>query len=557
MKKMTGFATKVVTLLLAAALVLGSSGVKAYAATTDSPEYIDQLIDMVFSVKKPTITNNDSTLNGNGFDGKLVKDYYQIHTDITKTGDDKERYAVAVSGPAVAAAIDNVLNTYTGTNNYNGTHNINENDKLSGNGDQSVLAEEVLKAVLGEADYNAINVLADTYIRAQLGIDAEANAIVAIDWYVVKHQDDHRVGGRYHVDGNVAITFYDEWTVVYNFQKEYDSTEYESKALNDKIRVDKGATPVFPGTNNVILAPSAVDAKYDDAKYTLKVTEDGIADINFTGDKTIEIYYDVAEPEIKYFDWTVTYTFVNGEESNSITLDDKIENIAEDARPEFGANDIKAPNDVDNDLKNEDWALKTENNVPVITFHDGDHDIEITYVKVEKQPEQPGDPVNPNNPSDDPVNPQNPSDEPVDPQNPSEDPKDEPKQNDEPKTPIIPIIFADDPEEEPVVEEIPVEEPKTPEAAPEEEEIPVEEPGTPEGAPVEEEPEEEIPVEVPVTPEGAPEEEEIPVDIPATPEGDVLPQTGVASAAVFFGFGAGFIAIGAAVIGKLGRKEEI
>ncbi|MBO7634233.1 MAG: LPXTG cell wall anchor domain-containing protein, partial [Lachnospiraceae bacterium] len=86
------------------------------------------------------------------------------------------------------------------------------------------------------------------------------------------------------------------------------------------------------------------------------------------------------------------------------------------------------------------------------------------------------------------------------------------------------------------------------------EEIPVEVPTTPEGAPEEEE----IPVDVPTTPEGAPEEEEdIDVEIPEIPEGDVLPQTGVAGAATFFGFGAAFIGLGAAVICKGIRREEI
>ena len=69
---------RVLTAVLAAAIVLGSSGVRAYAATSDSPEYINELIDMVFSVKKPTINTNDQTVNGNGFDGRPLKDYYQI-----------------------------------------------------------------------------------------------------------------------------------------------------------------------------------------------------------------------------------------------------------------------------------------------------------------------------------------------------------------------------------------------------------------------------------------------------------------------------------------------
>ncbi|MBQ3911545.1 MAG: hypothetical protein II694_01065, partial [Lachnospiraceae bacterium] len=275
--------TRILTVVLTAALVLGASGVRTYAATS-SPDYVDQLIDMVFSVKKPTINTNDKTINGNGFDGKPLKDYYQIHTDLSKTGD-AGRYAVAVSGPAVSAAIDDVLNAYTGTENYSGTHNINETDVLSGNGDQSKLAEEVLKAVLGDELYESVNVLADAYIREQLQISVKQNqsAIVDIDWYVVKHQSDNRVGGRYHVDGNVTVTIkeYEDWTVVYNFQKEYGSEEYD-RVPNKTIKVEKNTTPVFPDDNNTILNPSAVDQKYDDAKYTLRVNEDGIAVIEFT-----------------------------------------------------------------------------------------------------------------------------------------------------------------------------------------------------------------------------------------------------------------------------------
>ena len=231
-----------------------------------------------------------------------------------------------------------------------------------------------------------------------------------------------------------------------------------------------------------------------------------------------------------------------------IELEDKLV-VLKGEPPVFGENDILAPSAVNEELSDNDYIL-TVNEDGTKFVLTGDKTIEIRYelVKEEtKEEEQTGDPIEPKDPAE--------KEEPaVEPEQPKEEPKIE--------VPfiIIPSFIDDEPEEEPAAEELPVEEPKTPESAPEEEEIPVEESKTPEGAPVEEEPEEEIPVEVPVTPEGAPEEEEeeeIPVDIPATPEGDVLPQTGVASAAVFFGFGAGFIAIGAAVIGKFARKEEI
>ena len=463
MKKTTGFAMKVLTLVLAVTLVLGTSGVKAYAAT-DSPDYSNELMDMVFSIKKPTINSNDKTLNGNGFDGKPLADYYQIHEDTSKTGD-PGRYAVAVSGPAVSAAIDRVLNEYTDSTNYNGIHNINETDALNGNGDQSGLAEKVLEAVLG-SDLDDINELAAKYLKARLGIAPETNATVTIDWYVVKHQGDNRVGGRYHVDGNATVTIieYDNWTVAYTFEmKDADPARIE---LKDKLVVLKGEPPVF-GEND-ILAPSAVNEELSDNDYILTVNEDGTKFV-LTGDKTIEIRYELVKEETK-------------------------------------------------------------------------------------EEEQTGDPIEPK----DPAEKEEPAVEPEQPKEEPEQPKEEPK-NEVPFI-IIPSFIDNEPEEE-TAEEIPVTEPATPEAAPEEEEIPVEEPGTPEGAPVEEEPEEEeIPVDEPLTPEGAPEEEEeeeIPVDLPATPEGDVLPQTGVASAAVFFGFGASFIGVGAFVIGKLGRKEEI
>ncbi|MBR5733644.1 MAG: LPXTG cell wall anchor domain-containing protein, partial [Lachnospiraceae bacterium] len=293
--------------------------------------------------------------------------------------------------------------------------------------------------------------------------------------------------------------------------------------------------------------------------YVMKTQDNGIH-----VDGVFVTIYDLEE-------WTVVYNFVKVVDDEdeivySVPLDDTY-SVRKGDKPDFtNDNVIETVSDITDKYTQDQCTLRVNEDGSKFIFVENKETnkktIEIFYELKEEKIEQPGDPVNPNNPSDDPVNPQNPSDEPVDPQNPSEDPKDEPKQNDEPVVPFIIIpSFIDDEPEEPVAEEIPVDEPKTPEAAPEEEEIPVEEPGTPEGAPVEEEPEEEeIPVEVPTTPEGAPEEEEeedIDVEIPETPEGDVLPQTGVASAAVFFGFGAGFIAIGAAVIGKFARKEEI
>ena len=538
MKKGLGLFTKVLSVVLAVALVLGTSGVKAYAADNHnmqkSPEYsTTKDIDMVFSVRKQLNPGDDQTENGNVFDGKPIGEYHQIHIDTSKTGD-AGRYSVAVSGAAVSAVIGDVLNEYTGSSDYTGAHNINETMGLSGNGDQTDLAEKVLRAVLGEDDFNAINILADAYIRARLDLTGNTDAIVSIDWYVIKHQRDNRDGGRYHVDGNVTVTYkeYEDWTVVYNFEQK-DSADPERIALEDTITVEKGETPSF--SREEIMAPSDVDSKFEgqDELYTLrtsKVDEEEIAVVNYDSEnKTIEIYYDLAREE-----WIVAYTFeMKDADPERIELEDRLVVFLGDD-PEFNDDDILAPSAVAENFSDKDYVLTLNEDGTKFELT-GDRTIEIRYELVK------------------------------------EDPKEDPKEDDTKPTPIIlPPVIHDDPviEEEPKeepkeepVEELPVEEPATPEGTPEEEEIPVEEPGTPEGAPEEEEPvEEEIPVEEPGTPEGAPEEEEeeeIPVDVPSTPEGDVLPQTGVASAAAFFGFGAAFIGLGAFAVLKAIRKEEI
>ena len=71
---------------------------------------------------------------------------------------------------------------------------------------------------------------------------------------------------------------------------------------------------------------------------------------------------------------------------------------------------------------------------------------------------------------------------------------------------------------------------------------------TPEGTPVEEI-DDLTPVE---TPQGVPEEEEeeIPIELPKVPEGDVLPQTGVASSATFYGIGLFTILLGLFILKK-------
>ena len=566
MKKGLGLLTKVLSVVLAAALVLGTSGVKAYAADAvshnkqNSPEYsTTKDMDMVFSVRKQLQPNDDLTENGNIFDGKPIGEYHQIHTNTAETGDNG-RYSTPVSGAAVSAVIGDVLNAYTGSDKYTGAHNINETMALSGNGDQSVLAEEVLKAVLGEDDYDAINLLADEYIRARLGLTGNKEAIVSIDWYVIKHQKDGRVGGRYHVDGNVTVTYkeYEDWTVVYNFEQK--DADPEKIALEDKITVEKDVTPSF--SREEIMAPSDVDSKFEgqDELYTLRtseVDEEEIAVVNYDSEnKTIEIYYDLAREE-----WIVAYTFeMKDADPERIELEDRLVVFLGDD-PEFNDDDILAPSAVAENFSDKDYVLTLNEDGTKFELT-GDKTIEIRYELVKEDPTT-EDPTTEDPTTEDPTTEDPTNEEPV-----NEDPTDDdPKQDDTNDIPliIIPPVINNDPEtkEEPK-EELPVEEPVTPEGTPEDEEtveeIPVEEPGTPEGAPVEEEPVEEIPVEEPGTPEGAPveeEEDEIPVDIPATPEGDVLPQTGVASAAAFFGFGAAFIGLGAFAVLKAIRKEEI
>ncbi|MBO4559917.1 MAG: LPXTG cell wall anchor domain-containing protein [Lachnospiraceae bacterium] len=465
MKKMTGFATKVLTLVLAAALVLGTCGRKVSAA--DELKAFDRTNGVVFSIAKGVVSDQTTSFKFQGLDRK---DYYQIHSSVAAYEKDRKeasnktetyRYSISVaSRGAISFAIGEAIEESEldiarpaadkpNVNETNGTtieyYNTALTAGIYNTGDtitQNTLVEATLDklGILSQAESKT-----ETFVKEIVGVDnldiagltetqkeviknGEYKDSWYIDWYVIKAQDN-----GVHVDGVMVIV---------------------NKTTSDPVDPKDPADPTDP-----------VDPK------------------------------DPADP--------------------TDPVDPK---------------DPADPTD------------------PVDP----------------KDPADPTDPVDPKDPADptDPVDPKDPVDptDPVDPKDPV-DPT-EPEKKEEPVVPFIIIpSFIDDEPEEPVAEEIPVDEPKTPEAAPEEEEIPVEEPGTPEGAPVEEEPEEEeIPVEVPTTPEGAPEEEEeedIDVEIPETPEGDVLPQTGVASAAVFFGFGAGFIAIGAAVIGKFARKEEI
>ena len=103
-------------------------------------------------------------------------------------------------------------------------------------------------------------------------------------------------------------------------------------------------------------------------------------------------------------------------------------------------------------------------------------------------------------------------------------------------------------DEEPAAEETPAEEPVVEEPAAEEETVDVELVETAQGAVEDEEPAEEAEVEA--------EAEDLELEATATPQGDTLPQTGVLSAAVFYGLGSICVAIGGTVVAKIRRKEE-
>ena len=548
MKKMTGFATKVVTLLLAAALVLGTNGVRALAvdageaeaatataaviaevaetqpteettapvATTGSAITVDPVVEeptvekindyyMVFSIAKADRVDHSQ---GTTFEGLKEIDYFQI-----KGVDDSDGW-------------DRL---------YNEKHpNKNKDGRIDKTKRYNIRVNEA------EIDGFMTEVAGAASTITNLN-ETDGNKIVAYPVERTETQNDNRKKVEAVLTKMGVLD-----TVTANVK-----TFVRNKNNSD---LQKYLGKVYPDVN------FDSDDWYIDW-YVMKTQDNGIH-----VDGVFVTIYDLEE-------WTVVYNFVKVVDDEdkivySVPLDDTY-SVRKGDKPDFtNDNVIETVSDITDKYTQDQCTLRVNADGNKFIFVENKetnkNTIEIFYELKEEKTEQPGDPnnpsddpVNPNNPSDDPVNPNNPTDDPVTPQNPT----DEPEKKEDPVVTITPVFVPDAPEEEPVVEEIPVEEPKTPEAAPEEEEIPVEEPGTPEGAPAEEEPEEEeIPVEVPTTPEGAPEEEEeedIDVEIPETPEGDVLPQTGVASAAAFFGFGAGFIAIGAAVIGKLGRKEEI
>ena len=169
----------------------------------NSPEDTNHMVDMVFSVAK--VENDDLTSTGNRFDGQKVSNYYQIHADITKSGD-ANRYAVPVSGSAVVIAIDNVLNNLETNNVYENTKNLNEIEllkELDVDEEQiRSLVENVLLEVLGEAEYYKVCDLAFQYMNNKINSENDWY----IDWYVIKYQWDGRPHGRIHIDG--AITYY-------------------------------------------------------------------------------------------------------------------------------------------------------------------------------------------------------------------------------------------------------------------------------------------------------------------------------------------------------------
>ena len=114
MKKMTGFATKVLTLVLAAALVLGTCGRKVSAA--DEPKAFDRVNGVVFSIAKGVVSDQTTSFKFQGLDRK---DYYQIHSSVAAYEKDKKeasnktetyRYSISVaSRGAISFAIGEAI----------------------------------------------------------------------------------------------------------------------------------------------------------------------------------------------------------------------------------------------------------------------------------------------------------------------------------------------------------------------------------------------------------------------------------------------------------------
>ena len=178
--------TKFIAALTMLAFVFNATRVSA-ATLYESPA-LDGEIDMVFSVAKGDTV--DRTENGANYDGRPYGDYWQIHENINKTGNNG-RYSVVVSGAAIAAGIQH----YMGDGDI---RNVNE-DYL----DTRDVVEKIIREYAG-IDFDYACGLAAKYIAAhRTDIELEGyKELWDIDFYVMKLQKDS-AASRIHVDGRV------------------------------------------------------------------------------------------------------------------------------------------------------------------------------------------------------------------------------------------------------------------------------------------------------------------------------------------------------------------
>ena len=227
---MKALAKTVVAMAVATALALLINCETVYAShdKQNSPE-LGHEVDMIFSVvrdiNQPGV---DETTNGIEFDGQPIAEYYQIHEDVTQSGEDGNRFAIKVSDTEVATRIRESLNSKDAKN---------LNEFPIGNPVSSAV-EEVLSTVLTPETLAEVNNLAANYmvyVWNNTGFNLENyNKTWFINWYVIKYQADrHEVGGRIHIDG-VRVTFKPNYSVRYydvtnNGRVEFKNLAYEAE----------------------------------------------------------------------------------------------------------------------------------------------------------------------------------------------------------------------------------------------------------------------------------------------------------------------------------------
>ncbi|MCR5685940.1 MAG: hypothetical protein K6G81_11080 [Lachnospiraceae bacterium] len=303
----------------------------------------------------------------------------------------------------------------------------------------------------------------------------------------------------------------------------------EVDETNDEFSFDQLNQLAFEYMNNKLeLGLGDGSIEWDIDWYVIKYQNDSVGP-RFHVDGAVRIYEMPA-----YDEWNVIYKVekenpVDGEDKFVTISDGTIEVISGDT-PAFSNDNVKNVSALGDQYSDKDSVysvvVKTVDGVEYKYVVDpAAKTITITYVLPEPDPEP--------------------------------DPEPEPEPSPEPTPDPDPIPFiiippTDVPTEAPtevpteVPSEVPTEEP-TPEPEIDLDEVPE----TPEGAP-----EEDIELdEVPETPEGAPEED-VDVDVIETPQGDVLPETGVASAAVFYCIGSACAGFGAMIARKSIRKDK-